>query len=166
MRTTTHRIVHKNEDRDIIAGQGSGFCTGTIASYCPTTDKHFVIFDGEGLQPQWVRCEKGVVDVLIGDSGEVSPLASKAVNVENSVNYQCQLCKITGEEDDLYDGTLLHCRSCQLVCHSYCCPGEELTPIKANSKVSEKGWKCWNCFGKTIFDILKQILMYCNPRYL
>lgn len=86
VRAETHRALSKNERIRYSVGNATinkALCFGTITKYCPSSNECFVVFDVPGLQPQWVTCVKGQVEILVGAS-EYSSANALLTNSETS----------------------------------------------------------------------------------
>ncbi len=106
-------------------------CVGTIAKYCPSIDKHLVVFDEEALQPQWVTVNPDDVDVLVGptNSEEHSMSFLRAIEDDTSGAY-CGLCGCGQEHidcpaDENVKIVLQKCKVCQHSYHPFCIPGPD-----------------------------------------
>ena len=139
-----------------LTSQDSAFCSGTVIYYSPAVDKHFVVFDEDSLQPQWVTCQKRVVDVLLGPaegSGTPSAAATRASS-KHREEFDCSMCGIAGCAEHVRDGYMMQCQTCSLVCHSYCLPmpSPQFQPNTTSKKDSQvkQSWSCWNCLGESI----------------
>lgn len=123
-------------------------CTGTVIHYCGVSNQHFIVFDDEGLQPQWVTAQKGVVDVLIGPGETLPPSAASEIALRTlKAEGDCALCglSVLNEDGTLQSSDVKHCRCCSLVCHGYC------TPLFTSYALeNEPHWTCWNCNGKAL----------------
>lgn len=141
--------------------QGLG-SVGTIAAYCPSSFEHLLVFDEEHLQPRWLVCQKGSVEVLLGEKGcaaaaeEQSSSPTTTVvpsngghSSESQMDSNCTLChgfnlhhsKGLGKASS----SLKHCCNCNMSVHPYCIPNltyspTSLTPINqrrgGNSSIS------------------------------
>lgn len=45
-------------------------CVGTVTQYCGSSDEHFVVFDEDCLQSQWMAITADSTDVLLGGEEE------------------------------------------------------------------------------------------------
>lgn len=118
-------------------------CTGTVVQYCGVTNQHFIVFDDEGLQPQWVTAQKGVMDVLIGPGEWLPPSAASELALRSPKGRtDCHLCGLSLLNEDgspPLAADVRHCDCCSLVCHTYCVPSFSL------NQENPTGWTCWNC---------------------
>lgn len=156
------------------AAAESVVCIGTIVHYCPASDKHFVVFDEEALQPQWITAQKGSCEVLVGaveGAPSTSPAVQRAQDWRKHAAFDCTMCGVSGCGDDVQMGRLVQCATCNLVCHAYCVPIGSPQPIveppkPAHVPVSRRDsgrkdkdqpqappdWNCWKCTGTTTVE--------------
>lgn len=138
-------------------GATKAMCTGTVVQYCGLTDQHFVVFDDEGLQPQWVVAEKGVMDILIGpdEALPASPAGELALRPEKGPR-DCVLCGLAmlSENGTPLTSDFKSCSCCSLICHTYCAPSLILEPE------DQAGWVCWNCNCKLLCIFCYQLTLF------
>jgi len=142
--------------------QGLG-SVGTIAAYCPSSFEHLLVFDEEYLQPRWLVCQKGSVEVLLGEregaAAEEEESSSPTTTVvpsigghssESQMDSNCTLCHgfnlcLSKGQSKAINSSLKHCYNCNLTVHPYCIPNltyspTSLTPINqrrgGNSSIS------------------------------
>ncbi len=147
VRAPTHKFLTRDELKSIRQQSTSAqaFCLGTIINYCPNIDKHFVCFDGEKLQPKWVTCEKGQVEVI----------PEKCIIEANHLLNACALCYCPFDQFDL----VWKCEKCKLQCHENCYP-DGLMPLN-DAKAKSGTWKCWNCLGWVLYVSLRNSSLIC-----
>lgn len=182
MRAPTHRILTKAEKKslaNVLSPIDSVFCTGSVRRYCSQTNEHFVVFEEDKLQPQWVLATKGNIEILVSTSSndsnnsttpaqtkvEDSTVATKSSttivtrrggeHTSSAVvsSALCQLCDLLVEG---VEGNLL-CSSCPAVFHSYCWPTNDAFKIlNESSAVKRNSWKCPQCSGECM-----KVITYC-----
>lgn len=145
VRAVTHRI-------NLTYQSITAYSVGTIADYCPSLDKHLVLFDEEYLQPQWLRCERKTVELEPDNSlkgGNPPELEEQIFEFSNPLAKvraaaalidSCFPCKYCGLE--VANKLLMRCSGCSSCCHSYCMP-----PITypTEPKTGKSQWLCPNC---------------------
>ncbi|KAJ1413177.1 hypothetical protein B484DRAFT_402104 [Ochromonadaceae sp. CCMP2298] len=138
VRASTHRLVQAGESRETVLGQGSAYSVGTVARYRPSSGMHLVVFDTEALQPQWVLCQRGSVEILLGadaggDESSLPPATRRLM--EGARVKSADMCALCHSRLDSLAQT---CSQCSVSAHRYC--------IDEEGGVSgPDNWVCWDC---------------------
>lgn len=187
VRASSHRLFDKDDTIEGIKYSGGyGKCVGTIAHYCPANELHFVVFDEESVQPQWISCRNSDVEIILPTNADTHITTSKTMslalrsNISRGVtevtiepNNSCMVC---GRDDCDAIGPknndhnkLYKCVDCHHQYHRFCFPAE-CAPICVTSHHSKnhlwnKCWKCVKCFGCGS-DIWEKTLLLYNMKKL
>lgn len=179
---SSHRLFDK-DDTIVAIKYSGGYCkfSGTIAHYCPANELHFVVFDEEFVQPQWISCRNSDVEIIFPTSAdahvETSKTMSLALNgsisrgVTDVVAGTSCNCMVCGRDDSDAVGSknndnnkLYKCVDCYQQYHRYCFPSEcasiYVTSHHTKNQLWNKCWKCVKCYGcgSDIWD--KPLLLY------
>jgi hypothetical protein len=179
---SSHRLFDK-DDTIVAIKYSGGYCkfSGTIAHYCPANELHFVVFDEEFVQPQWISCRNSDVEIIFPTSAdahvETSKTMSLALNgsisrgVTDVVAGSSCNCMVCGRDDSDAVGSknndnnkLYKCVDCYQQYHRYCFPSEcasiYVTSHHTKNQLWNKCWKCVKCYGcgSDIWD--KPLLLY------
>lgn len=143
VRAETHRALSKNERIRYQVGNATinkAFCFGTITNFCPSTNECFVVFDVPTLQPQWVTCIKGQIEILVGASEYANGHGKATSNIVSSSSSSSSSTLVVkseplaeeqhlegeklnnqamGEEIQPYEDFDVNAKACHL-CHLHC----------------------------------------------
>lgn len=185
VRTDTHAIVRKeistrkisHSESEALLNPETVKCVGYIAQFCPNLNQCLVIFDNSELQPKWLACEKGQIEVIperIVFPQEI-PVPSRKIEVaekeiivgsEEREDDEREVSEVSRAPAPPLQAPcngrcllcnripvpldlVFKCYDCKAICHETCAPPQDFLPLNSDL-ASSKAAKLpfrWKCWN-------------------